>query len=662
MPIVDLLHEKPIQRMDAAGNPYFITVSMDPGAADLSRVGKGQVKLLADHQATLSNTLGNVTRAWIEDKTLKIDFDWLDVPNDPAIQKAQKMVESGHHGYSAAVHGKQKPRRTGPNSFRQEKWILMEATLTPIPADDDTATVALRFNADADAAIEEMLKEETAMAENDATAIASAVSAAMVEANEKLATSIVDGLAEKFGSLFVDGKKVEDGAPPTPDTKADAAPDKPADTQATATPPDKPAPADTTATATATDKPAPAVDHTDRLNQMMESAKKANKYSEADLAAAHLEAIGSNSPPADFLAKIQTLTIQSNPVVPPLDTGEQKFNVGAALIAHGSGDWSDAQYELSISNDIKKKSNVFSAMRPGVAIPLEAIPSMTELLTASAGDAAKGGAAVPDLPIIFERKDIPDALDAEAFMALLTNLPSGPGDPKIVQITTGDPTMVAEPAQQALTGRTDIGTEPETMSPKLLFEGTEFTRLLELQSPGAVSFASAVIMAKMREQQAAQILFGDGSGNNATGIYNLADVHTSADITTDAGVTTTLIRTAIRQSVGRRAAADNRALVVSPYMEGLFRDIASPPSVAAFYQGGQIDQEVPVLMSGYMSDVQTKNYRAVVGPWSAARLKNWDGAVYAFSKYDSGVFTYDWELYWNFLVTQPQLFSRVQQN
>ena len=49
MPTVDLLHEKPIPRVDAAGNPYTITMSMDPGAADLSRVAKGQVKLLADH-------------------------------------------------------------------------------------------------------------------------------------------------------------------------------------------------------------------------------------------------------------------------------------------------------------------------------------------------------------------------------------------------------------------------------------------------------------------------------------------------------------------------------------------------------------------------------------------------------------------------------------
>ena len=661
MPTIDLLHEKPIQRLDAAGNPYWVTISMAPGAGDLSRVDKGQVKLLADHQATLANTLGTVNKAWIADKTLKAEFAWLDVPGDSNIAKAQQMVASGHHGYSAAVRATQKPTRIGPNQFRHDKWMLLEATLTPIPADEDTATTALRFSAETDALMEEALKEEKAMAAEtanvDATAIASAVSAAMVEANKELASSIVDGLSEKFGSLFADGKKVEDA--PTPDTKADATPDKPADTQATATPPDKPAPADTKTDATL-DKPA--VDHTDRLNQIADLAGKSGKYAATDLAAVHMEAVGSNQAPADFLAKIQTLTIQSNPVVPPLDTGEQKFDVGKALIAQGCGDWSDAQYELSVSTDIKKKSNVFPAMRPGVAIPLSAIPSMTELFTASAGEAAKGGAAVPDLPIIFERRDIPDALDAEAFMALLTQIPSGPGDPKIVQVTTGDPTMVAEPSGGPLSARTDLGTTPLTMEPKLLFEGTEFTRLLEIQSPGVIAAASAIIVAKMREQQAAQILFGDGAGNNANGVYGLANVHQSADTTTDAGVTTTLVRTAIRQSVARRGDADNRRLIVSPYMEGLFRDIASPPSVAAFYQNGMIDQEVPVLMSGYMSVGGTKNYRAVVGPWSSARIKNWDGAIYAFSKYDSGVFTYDWELYWNFLITHPQLFARITEN
>ena len=110
-----------------------------PGGPDYSRVDQGQVQFLADHEANLANTLGSVLNAHTDGHRTLGQLEIFDVPEDPQIAKAQYMVTNKKaKGLSVGIIDHSPERRTGPNQYTIDQWLLGELSLTPLPRDANT--------------------------------------------------------------------------------------------------------------------------------------------------------------------------------------------------------------------------------------------------------------------------------------------------------------------------------------------------------------------------------------------------------------------------------------------------------------------------------------------------------------------------------------------
>jgi HK97 family phage prohead protease len=138
----------------AAGSPvrrwgYVETLSMDPAAIDLSRVGQGQCKLLDSHNAySIDAILGVVEEAKIEGGQLVGVARFADTEVG---RKAEGMVARGELtgfsvGYSVQNWAKVSQDDTGLETWRADQWTLLEVTLCAVPADPVATVRAVEAN------------------------------------------------------------------------------------------------------------------------------------------------------------------------------------------------------------------------------------------------------------------------------------------------------------------------------------------------------------------------------------------------------------------------------------------------------------------------------------------------------------------------------------
>ena len=124
-----------------------VTFSHSAGSPDYSRVAKGQVQLLADHTASLENTIGTVLSANTRNRATVGQVDVFDIPGDPLSAKASYMFKQAEEngrtiGLSVGILNLSEPRRLGPSnlggsSYMVDNWTLGELSVVPLPRDDN---------------------------------------------------------------------------------------------------------------------------------------------------------------------------------------------------------------------------------------------------------------------------------------------------------------------------------------------------------------------------------------------------------------------------------------------------------------------------------------------------------------------------------------------
>ena len=135
--------------------------------------------------------------------------------------------------------------------------------------------------------------------------------------------------------------------------------------------------------------------------------------------------------------------------------------------------------------------------------------------------AASGGDAIDENIVMMVRSDVPDPLN---ILPLVTNLPSVPGDSRIVTINVPTPAMVAEPGDTGYVKTGDTVADDVTFSPKLLVEKLQLTRLVNVQAPAMLAAIMNIGLAKMDEQRNSQIVYNSAGTNDITSLYNYTGV------------------------------------------------------------------------------------------------------------------------------------------
>ena len=351
--------------------------------------------------------------------------------------------------------------------------------------------------------------------------------------------------------------------------------------------------------------------------------------------------------PEQFYAKLKSLQIVATPTA-PLDFNERPYNLGVALSEMAHGYVRESKYEHALSQNILSKTNL-GIMPPGtLAIPMDAIKQ----LNTNTG-AASGGDAIDENIVMMVRSDVPDPLN---ILPLVTNLPSVPGDSRIVTITVPTPAMVPEPGDTGYVKTGDATADDVTFSPKLLVEKLQISRLQNVQAPAMLAAIMNIGLAKMDEQRNSQIVYNAAGTNDITSLYNYTGVLTSTALAAVANLTAAVVNTGVQASF----AIDDgtKRILVSPEAETAFKGLAQPASVGRFYENGTVDG-IPVLPTQYFGS--TKPARGIVGPMSQIYVKNWDGAVFVSRRYEDGNDYLLLEVFWDMQLVHPALFYRFAQ-
>ena len=224
------------------------------------------------------------------------------------------------------------------------------------------------------------------------------------------------------------------------------------------------------------------------------------------------------------------------------------------------------------------------------------------------------------------RSDIPDPADVLPYM---TMVPSGPGDPRFVSVSTPTPATVDEPgtrsgtpavtAGYAETG--DTSTTEFSISPQILVCYTSITRLTDVRGPRFQEMIMSILMDKMDEVRNEQIIEAMMTGTDAT--RHLDDMTMSVEITA-AATTAEAVHAATRQSWRyENVMGSNRIMVARPGAVDEWLAIAEPLAAGSLLRDGRNSVDgVPIIRTGHGARRQ-----GFCGPMSLTRLKEWDGAV-----------------------------------
>ena len=382
---------------------------------------------------------------------------------------------------------------------------------------------------------------------------------------------------------------------------------------------------------------------------------------------------------AEFREKLESVRIQPKAIARGL-SNEGDYNVNRAIQSLMHGDVAkDAPVEYERSSEILRATNMSYDRRsgsPGLAIPLSEIaaqrvdgvsPSIRALVGSEPDvlqlSARQGGASytgngdistgVPDPIEFYYRNDLPDPLD---MMPLVTTMPSGPGDPRLIAVETPAPVAATEPgtrtngtsASGGYSEDGDVQTSQKTIIPTILKVYTSVTRLADVNVPNVWNQAGTILMDRMTEKKNESLIDAlYAASGNAAGITKRGDLTNTAIARED-------FITAINNSwLFENMPGANRRFITTLGVTEIARNIAEPSAVAAFSDGMSV-RGVPFMKTGHLA-----NDQAIVGPLSLIRLKNWDGSVYVSTRYEAGIMYLLLELFWGWNIIHPGQLYRV---
>ena len=369
--------------------------------------------------------------------------------------------------------------------------------------------------------------------------------------------------------------------------------------------------------------------------------------------------MGKVATPEDFRAKLTSIQIISRPQAPGLSDAEVSgYDVNAVMASVFSGDFAGVSKELSLSREIKGKSDLKGRLSPdAIAVPINQLASHS----GTTGDGASG-TAIQELTDAFYDAGVPDSADVLPF---LTELPSGPGIIKPVAIAAPQPSHVSEPldAGYSKTGdATGVGSE---MRPHLLVDYMSLTRVLQVLEPEYEGAILEVVLRRFMEQQNRAIIAGDTADSPLPdGLYGLANVGSTGNL--NSAISVVNVEAALSASVHVASVDSGRAIITTPTNVATMRSLAQPAAVAPLMSptpamnGEDRVRDARVFTTGFFPAAKTR--RGITGPFSDILLKNWDGSVYVSRRYEGGINWLLVELFWDALVRHPALFYRFRED
>lgn len=140
--------EEPYLRASYFDEPWVEVLGHDADEVDMSRLGSGTAPVLFGHNAfDRSAHVGVVDKAWLKDgrgyadirisKRAEVDGVWQDIKDG--------ILRSVSVGYQINERTLTKRNEQGPSEYRVTRWLPMEVSLVPVPAD---ATVGVGRSAD----------------------------------------------------------------------------------------------------------------------------------------------------------------------------------------------------------------------------------------------------------------------------------------------------------------------------------------------------------------------------------------------------------------------------------------------------------------------------------------------------------------------------------
>ena len=234
------------------------------------------------------------------------------------------------------------------------------------------------------------------------------------------------------------------------------------------------------------------------------------------------------------------------------------YDLGAALSGWLAGDRSKSSREWAVSDHILNRTHTHLPVPGEIAIPLGAVAGLMKLNTQVLGTGNAAAARSEDRGM-FIRSDVGDPFDV---LDLLTPMPSGPGDARLIPVDVPAPAMVGEPGDAGYSKTGDATATETVLAPKLLVDELKFSRVSDVSAPELLGNSIAVAMQKFREVMNAQVAAGSGTGNEVLGAYSLTGVTSSANLTALSGLNRGLVDSALAAGFGFPNAS--KRLVFSP--------------------------------------------------------------------------------------------------
>jgi len=130
--------------------PFYLQLSTEPGAVDVSRLDGGNLHLLVDHDASSHSTIGiGVAGSLMSDPAPSVEFKLDDAPeSDPNFNIIRKLKAGMLRGVSVGADWDDtavevsKDFRDGLSLVTVNRWELKELSVTPLPASPSAAALS----------------------------------------------------------------------------------------------------------------------------------------------------------------------------------------------------------------------------------------------------------------------------------------------------------------------------------------------------------------------------------------------------------------------------------------------------------------------------------------------------------------------------------------
>ena len=246
-------------------------------------------------------------------------------------------------------------------------------------------------------------------------------------------------------------------------------------------------------------------------------------------------------------------------------------------------------------------------------------------------------------------------------LALPRRIENIAGDLQVPTLATEpNSAMVAQGAARLAVVDATLEAAPPTLSPKRLQTVVDYSMQETLVAPGFEDFILGVMMAASDRQMAIQILTGDGTGQNITGITAMAGVKETEYVATDKGSQASFFSAEDTLSVD--TPADRRVWVMA---EDLFRtarrtlrDPGSGDYVVRRWDGQMrvLDNSMAIRTNTLPAGV------AVHAEWSACTLGLWENMMVTIDRIATpGTLKITLDRYFDFAVTRPARFVVLAQ-